>query len=97
MEPVAINMVEITEDFDMAEFQESENQIEAVFLKAGEGLVEFIYRCKAGDSKVMLYPRCSVVFDKKAARKVESDQKEKEKEIWRRSRSQSHFDKRAMP
>lgn len=29
MEPVAINMVEITEDFNMAEF-ESENQIEDV-------------------------------------------------------------------
>lgn len=31
MEPVAINMVKITKDFDMDEFEESENQIEVVF------------------------------------------------------------------
>lgn len=56
VEPLAINMVEITEDFDMVESEESENQIEAAFPKAGEGLVEFLYRCKAEDSKVMLCP-----------------------------------------
>lgn len=97
VEPVANNMVKITEDFDMAEFEESENQIEVVFPKDGEGLVEFLYRCKFEDSEVMPCPRCSVVFDKKAVRKVESAQIAKEKEIWRRNKSQSHFDKRVVP
>lgn len=39
MELVAINMVEITKDFDMEEFEDNENQIEDVHPKAGEGLV----------------------------------------------------------
>lgn len=56
MEHVTINMVEITEDFDMAEFEESENQIEVVYPKANEGLAEFIYMCKAEDSELMLCP-----------------------------------------
>lgn len=56
MEPVVINMFEITKDFDMDEFEESENQIEAIFPKVSEGLVEFLYRRKAEDSYVMLCP-----------------------------------------
>ena len=55
VEPVAINMVQITKDFDMAEFEDNENQIEAVYPKAGEGLVEFLHRCKAEYSKVMMF------------------------------------------
>lgn len=35
VEPVAINMVKIIEDFDMVDFEESENQIKAVFPKVG--------------------------------------------------------------
>lgn len=62
VDPVTIDMVEITEDFDMAEFEESENQIEVVYPKGGEGLVEFLYMCKAEDSKVMLCPWCNDVW-----------------------------------
>lgn len=79
-EHVAINMVKITEDLDMAEFEDSQNQIEIVYPKAGEGLVKFLHRCKAEDSKVMMCPWCSVVFDKKVAKKVEIGQREKKKE-----------------
>lgn len=64
-------MVEITGDFDMDEF-ESENQIETVYPKAGEGLLEFLHKCKAEDSEVMLCPRCSAVFIKKTTKKVKS-------------------------
>lgn len=56
VEPIAIYMVEITEDFDMAEFEEKENQIEVAFPKVSEGLVEFLYRCKVEDSKVIMSP-----------------------------------------
>lgn len=80
VEPVVINMVEITVDFDMEEFKDSENHIEVVYPKVGEGLVEFLHRCKVEDLKVMLYPRCSDVFDKKAAKKVESSQQTKKKD-----------------
>lgn len=77
---VTINMVKIIEDFDMVEFEESGNQIEVVYLKAGERLVEFLYRCKVEDLEVMLCPRCSLVFDKKVTRKVDNAQKAKERE-----------------
>lgn len=75
-----VNMVEITEDFNMDEFEESENQIEVVYLKVGERLMEFLCRCPADDFEVMLCPRCSTMFDKKAAKEAESAQKAKEKE-----------------
>lgn len=96
VEPVTINMVEITEDFDMDEI-ESENQIEVVYPKAGEGLLEFLHRCKAEDSEVILCHRCNVVFDKKAAKKVKSAQQEKKNEIWRKNMPQFYFDKMGVP
>lgn len=91
-ELVAINMVEITEDF-----KDIENQIEDVYPKAGEGRVEILHKCKAEDSKVMLYPRCNAVFDKKVAKKVEFAQQEKKQENWRKNMPQFHFDKRGFP
>ncbi|KAI5391002.1 hypothetical protein KIW84_076025 [Lathyrus oleraceus] len=42
--------------------------IEVVHPKAGEGLLEFLHRCKAKDSEVILYPQCNVVFDKKGCK-----------------------------
>lgn len=76
-------MVEIIEDFNMEDqdgaFEGSESQIEDVYHKAGEGLLNFLHRCKTEDSEVMLYPRCSVVFNKRAAKKVENSQQEKRK------------------
>lgn len=73
VELAVVNMVEITEDFNMDEFEESENQIEVIFSKAGESLMGFLYRCQDDDSEVMLFPRCGAVFDKKTSKKVESD------------------------
>lgn len=81
----------------MDEFEESENQIEDVFPKAGESLVEFLYRCQADDSKVMLYPRCSIVFDKKATKKFEKAKKVKEKENQKKVMPHYYFNKRRVP
>lgn len=65
-----VNITEYFEDCDMrAEDKAAEgtkNQIEVVYPKAGENLLEFLHYCKARGSKVMLCPRCSAVFDKKA-------------------------------
>ena len=47
---------------------EYDQKMEEVFHKAGEDLVDFLNRCKLEDSEVMLCPRCSAVFDKKAAK-----------------------------
>lgn len=46
VEQMEINSVEIIEDFDMDEFEDSESRIQVVYLKDGEGLVEFLRRCK---------------------------------------------------
>jgi len=48
-----------------------EEKIQVVFPKVEEYLVDFLNRCKIYGSPVMLCPRCSVVFDKKAAKNVE--------------------------
>ena len=95
LERVTINMVEISKDYNMAEF-ENENQIEVVYPKAGEGLLEFLHRCKVEDSKVILCPWCNVVFDKNITRKVESTQQEKKNENWRKNRPRFYFDKREV-
>lgn len=97
VEPVVVNMVEITEDFNMDEFEQSENQIEVVFPKAGESLVEFLYMCQADDSEVMLCPHCSAVFDKKVVKKFKSAQKAKEKENEKKVMPQYYFNKRGVP
>lgn len=96
-EPMAINMVEITEDFNMTEFENSENHIEVVFPKHDERLVKFLHRCKAEDLEVMLCPRCNAVFDKKAIKKDKSAQQEKKQDNWRKNMSQFYFDKRGIP
>lgn len=47
VEPIEINMVKITEDFDMEVEDEalegSENQIEGFYPKANEGLFDFLH------------------------------------------------------
>src|ERR1044072_8871668 len=48
--------------------QEYDQKMEEVFPNVGEDLVDFLNRCKLEDSEVMLCPRCSAVFDKKAAK-----------------------------
>lgn len=97
VELVAINMVKITKDFDMAKFEDSENHIEVVYPKASEGLVEFFRKCKVEYSEVMMCPRCNVIFDKKVAKKVEFSQQAKKQENWRKNRPQFYFDKRGIP
>lgn len=98
VEPVGINMDTIT-DFDMEARDEAfeSNEIEAFYPKAGEGLLEFLHQCKDEDSEVMMCPRCSAIFDKRVAKKVESVEQAKRKENWRRRKPGLYFDKRVVP
>jgi len=48
-----------------------EEKIQVVFPKVEEDLIDFLNRYKISGSPVMLCPRCSAVFDKKAAKNVE--------------------------
>ena len=73
------------------------NEIEVVYPMVGEGLLEFLHRYKVEDSEVMLCPRCSVVFDNRVVKKVESSQETKRKENWRRSKPEFYFNKRIFP
>ncbi|XP_050895910.1 uncharacterized protein LOC127102601 [Lathyrus oleraceus] len=71
VEPVEINMVEITE-YDEANMLEKTGEspnadIAEVYPRADEDLVDFLYRCKNKGSQVCLCPRCGAVTDKVAA------------------------------
>jgi len=49
-------------------------KIQVVFQKVEEDLIDFLNRCKISGSQVKLCPRCSAVFDKRAAKNVEGFQ-----------------------
>ncbi|XP_050896814.1 uncharacterized protein LOC127103605 [Lathyrus oleraceus] len=71
VEPVEINMVEISE-YDEADMLEETDEspdvdIAEFYPKADEDLVDFLYRCKNKGSQVCLCPRCGAVTDKVAA------------------------------
>src|ERR1044072_533713 len=51
--------------------EEYDQKMEEVFPSAGEDLVDFLNRSKLEDSEVMMFPRCSAVFDKKAAKSLQ--------------------------
>lgn len=42
-----------------------------IYPDAEENLVNFLQRCKISHSKIMMCPRCSVVFDEQVALKIE--------------------------
>lgn len=52
-------------DFDM----------QTVYPQAEEGLIDFLECCKLYDSKIMLCPRCSVVFYEEAVKKLENTER----------------------
>jgi len=73
-------------------------QIKMVFPKAEEDLIDFLNRCKIFGSLVMLCSRCIGVFDKKAAKNVESFQPQSKRNgKWADKRPKFSFDKRGVP
>ena len=62
-----------------------------------EDLVDFTKRCKISNSTTMLCPRCSVVFDKEAARNIEGFRpKSKRKGKWVDKKPKCDFNKSEM-
>lgn len=65
-------MVELTEavDSNMVDpvAEGEDRDLEGVYPKPGETLVEFLSKSQECDKEVMLCPRCSVVFDKVVAK-----------------------------
>lgn len=61
--------------------QEKYNKI--TYPKQEEGLVEFLHRCQRKRSEVIFCPRCSSVFDRKAAESLEGVRLAKIGRNWR--------------
>lgn len=72
-------------------------KIKLVFPKANENLIDFLNRCKIYGSPIMLCPRCSVAFDKKATENVECFQPHsKRKQKWADKRHKFSLVKRGV-
>ncbi|KAI5432365.1 hypothetical protein KIW84_036198 [Lathyrus oleraceus] len=72
--PTSRNQAEVDEDRRRKEYQR------LAYPKEDESLVEFIERCQKMRTEVMLCPRCSAIFDRKAATNLEAVDKAKRKE-----------------
>ncbi|KAI5414839.1 hypothetical protein KIW84_040343 [Lathyrus oleraceus] len=81
---VGVNMVEVSQR-NQAEVDEDlrrKKDQRLAYPKEEENLVEFIKRCQKMRTEVMLCPRCSEIFDRKAATNLEIEDKAKRKENW---------------
>lgn len=69
-----VNMVKMGQETEMEADEQSlkqnEEHVKVSYPKNDECLVEFLYRCQRKRSEVMLCPRCSSVFDRKAAENI---------------------------
>ncbi|KAI5431124.1 hypothetical protein KIW84_035331 [Lathyrus oleraceus] len=74
--PTSGDQAEVGEDWHRKEYQR------LAYPKEEENLIEFIKRCQKMRTEVMLCPRCSAIFDRKAATNLEAVDKAKRKENW---------------
>lgn len=97
---LAVNMVEGTQETAVEVDEQSSRQEEYVkiaYPKQDESLVEFLHRFHRKKSEVMLCPRCSSIFDKKAAENVERVRLAQNRRNWRDINNLFAFDKRGCP
>lgn len=68
-----VNMVEASRKMEADEenARQSKEKVRVAYPKSDERLVEFLHRFQEKKSEVMLCPRCSSVFNKKAAENIE--------------------------
>lgn len=68
-------MVDVTEGLDNKTYEmnmlDYNEQVKVVYPRGEEKLIDFLNRCKLKDYEVMLFPCCSVVFDKEASKEKE--------------------------
>ncbi|XP_027343100.1 uncharacterized protein LOC113855668 [Abrus precatorius] len=96
VEPIDILMVDVAEkqgSFDRAveelegkgslndTLEAFEKEEAEIFPRAGDSLLDFLTRKKEADSEVMLCPRCSVVFDKAAAKAFKQSEMKKHYQV----------------
>ena len=66
-----VNMVEVSGARVSEETLRQEEVNKTAFPKEDENLEDFLHRCQKKKSEVMLCPRCSSIFDKKAAEHIQ--------------------------
>ena len=74
-----VNVVEVSGARVSEETLRQEEVNKIAFPKEDENLADFLHRCQKKKSEVMLCPRCSSIFDKKAAEHIQVMRTVKEK------------------
>ena len=95
-----MNMVEASQKTKMEVDEEAKRQEEynhVAFPKKTKSLLEFLHRCQRKKSEVMLCPRCSSIFDKKAAENIEFYRRIKKRRNRKNVNDRFTFDKREIP
>lgn len=92
----------VTEDHQFKNYMVTEDQLaekmKVAYPQTEENMIDFLNRCKISNTKTMLCPRCSVVFDKEAAKSVEGFRPQtKPNRKGDKNRSKFDFNKRGVP
>jgi len=92
----------VIEDHQSTNLLVSEDQfvekMEVAYPKVEEDLIDFLNRCKISNTNAMLYPTCSTLFDKEAARSIEGFLPHTKREGgWFENRPKFGFNKRGVP
>lgn len=92
VEPIEIMVVDIVDDAKVEDNKPNiEDQTTKANPKAKEELVDFLNYCRLKDSEVMLCPRWSSVFDKEAAKELESTNPYQAKKFVRQDKPKGPF------
>ena len=97
---VKVNMVEASQRTEMEMNGEAKRLKECnhvAFPKKIESLLEFLHRFQRKNYEVMIFPRCSSIFDKKVAENIEGYQRIKEIRNQKNVNNRFTFDKRGIP
>jgi len=101
-ESLSTNAEKVTEDhhFDAEMVTEDQfvEKMKTTYPEAEEDLIDFPNRCKISSTHAMLCPKCSVVFDKEAAKSVEGFRPHpNRKDRWTDNHPKYGFNKRGVP
>lgn len=94
-------MVEMGQDTKMEAdeqgLKQNEEQFKVAYPKNEESLVEFLHRCQRKRFEVMMCPKCSFVFDRKAEENIERVRIASKRRNWKDTHNRFTFDKRGIP
>lgn len=92
---VGVNVIEVSPQNEMeVDPEPREIEEQAAFPEEGETLLDFLCRCHRNISEVMICPKCSGVFDRKAVERIEGSKRFRNKEKWRNTIGRHRADPR---